>query len=481
LVSDSTLEPDNGQLDPFESAYTEGVTAELEPPPRLSAAEGADGRELLVRATPSEAFALKGCVLTPERAIEGGYVVVGAGREIQSVGEDKPQGVPVHDTEGVITPGLIDLHGHPEFNIFAAWEPPRQFINRYAWRGSDLYHALVREPQNKLLKALPPRTQLRYAEIRALVGGVTAIQGTGGQATTYQDEALVRNVDKWIFGGQRARSMIDLPSGSRGLPELESILAGIEDGKVKAFYIHLAEGRSDNARSREEFDTLVELNALTERTVIIHGTALSADQLGDVKDAGAKLVWSPQSNLRLYGETTRAGEALERGLPVGLGADWLPSGSTSLLAELKVARRSLQEQGHVPKAKKLVDMVTRDAAEIAGLEDRLGTLAAQRPADLVVFDRREEDPWENVVAADPSWIELVMIDGDLAYGRDTLVRKLTDSGDHDRLEPLLAWGKPMLLDTSYRAGEQDSEAPPQLSALRAALIEEYPPVGPIFA
>ena len=90
---------------------------------------------------------------------------------------------------------------------------------------------------------------------------------------------------------------------------------------------------------------LVGLNALTAKTVVIHGTALSRDQLGDMKDAGAKLVWSPQSNLRLYGETTRAADALELGLPVGLGADWLPSGSTSLLAELKVARRCLADQG----------------------------------------------------------------------------------------------------------------------------------------
>ena len=155
------------------------------------------------RAALAEAFALEGCVLTPERAIEKGYVVVGADRTIASVSEAKPQGVPVHRTDGVICPGLIDLHGHPEFNIFAAWEPPREFVNRYAWRGSDLYKELVREPQNKLLGALPPKTQLRYAEIRALVGGVTAIQGTGGQATSYQDEALVRNVDKWIFGEQR--------------------------------------------------------------------------------------------------------------------------------------------------------------------------------------------------------------------------------------------------------------------------------------
>jgi 5-methylthioadenosine/S-adenosylhomocysteine deaminase len=461
-------EPHESDGGPFEAAYTAPVV-EATPPPR----------ELRARAAPAEAVAFKGCVLTPAEAIEEGYVVV-AGKQIQAVQKAKPQGVKTHDTGGVILPGLIDLHGHPEFNVFAAWEPPRRFPNRYAWRGSDLYKELVRRPQDKLLKAVPPKTQLRYAEVRALVGGVTAIQGTGGQATGYQDEALVRNVDKWIFGGQVGRSMIDLPSGSRGLPELESILAGITAGTVKAFYIHLAEGARDNERSTEEFDKLVGLNALTERTVVIHGSALTRDQLGDLKDAGAKLVWSPQSNLRLYAETTRAGDALDLGLPIGLGADWLPSGSTSLLAELKVARRELFDQGAKPKAKKLVDMVTRDAAAIAGLGDELGTLAPGRPADLVVLERRREDPWENVVEADPAWVELVMIDGDLAYGREDWLKGLIAPDRQAGLEPLRAWAKRMLLDTSYAAQPAGGE-PVRLAQLRADLIEHYPPVGPIFA
>jgi cytosine/adenosine deaminase-related metal-dependent hydrolase len=464
------------EFDPFEAAYTAPVT-EAAPPPSLPE-RGV--RELATRAAPAEAIALRGCILTPTQAIEDGYVVVGVGRNIQAVQESKPQSVRVHDTSGVILPGLIDLHGHPEFNVFAAWEPPTQFVNRYAWRGSELYQQLVRGPQNRILKALPPKTQLRYAEVRALVGGVTAVQGTGGLATSYQDEALVRNVDKWIFGGQVGRSMVDLPSGSRGMPELESILKGIAAGDVKAFYIHLAEGRSDNERSRKEFDRLVDLKALTNRTVVIHGTALTKEQLGELKDAGAKLVWSPQSNLRLYGETTRAADALELRLPIGLGADWLPSGSTSLLAELKVARRALMDQGARPAAKNLVDMVTRDAARIAGLEDRLGTLKEGRPADLLVLERRREDPWENVVEADPGWVELVMVDGDLAYGRADWLEQLTNPGEREELESVVAWGKWMLLDTSYTA-RPGAEEPPRLSQLRADLIKEYPPVGPIFA
>jgi hypothetical protein len=47
-------------------------------------------------------------------------------------------------------------------------------------------------------------------------------------------------------------------------------------------------------------------------------------------------------------------------------------------------------------------------------------------------------------------------------------------------EPQLAWGKQMLLDTSYQ-GQPKGDSPPPLSALRADLIKAFPQVGPIFA
>lgn len=462
------------QPDRFEQAYAAGVTEPSRPP-------GDDApRELLARLAPEQAVALGGCVLTPHEQLDPGYVVVANGT-IAAVQAKKPEGVLTVETGGVITPGLIDLHGHPEFNVFAAWEPPRQFDNRYQWRRSELYHRLVRDPQNALLASLPPWTQLRYAEIRALVGGVTAIQGSGEQATRYQDEALVRNVDKWIFGGQVGRSMIDLPSGSRGADTLKGVLDAIAAGTVKAFYIHLGEGKASDPESAGEFTKLKDVDALTASTVIIHGTALTEQDLAEVRDAGAKLVWSPQSNLRLYGETTKAAHALELGVPLALGADWLPSGSTSLLAELKVARDSLALQTSAPPDdRRLVEMVTADAAVVAGLGDKLGLLAEHRPADIAVFERYHDDPWTNVVMALPSWVELVMIGGDVAYGRRGLVEALLGPAATGRFESQLAWGEPMLLDTSYEA-HPGADKVPTLTDLRAALIEQYPQVGPIWA
>jgi 5-methylthioadenosine/S-adenosylhomocysteine deaminase len=85
-----------------------------------------------------------------------------------------------------------------------------------------------------------------------------------------------------------------------------------------------------------------------------------------------------------------------------------------------------------------------------------------------------------VVEADPSWVELVMIDGDLAYGREDWLKELIAEDAQEGLEPLRAWAKRMLLDTSYVA-RPGGEQPPRLAQLRAALIAEYPQVGPIFA
>ena len=47
------------------------------------------------------------------------------------------------------------------------------------------------------------------------------------------------------------------------------------------------------------------------------------------------MVWSPMSNLLLYGATSRVKSARDNGVRIGLGSDWAVSGSKNLLGELK--------------------------------------------------------------------------------------------------------------------------------------------------
>ena len=424
---------------------------------------------------PLDAWALRGTVLTPSRQLDDAYVEI-HGDRIARVTATRPSAARIVHTEGIILPGLIDLHGHPEYNVFAAWEPPKRYVNRYAWRRSKQYAEVVKEPW-KALTAEPTLlpTLTRFAEARALVGGVTAIQGASAKYPS-REEALVRNVDRRIVGEHRARAIVDL--GRTDAADASRLRDQIAAGEVTAVYVHLAEGVDET--SAKEFTDLSDARLLTKATVIIHGTALSRDRLGDLRDAGAKLVWSPQSNLRLYGGTTDVASALEIGLPVALGADWLPSGSPSLLAELQVARRALAAQGASVTARRLVQMVTRDAAGIAGLDHVLGRLAADRVADLLVLERRADDPWESVLASGPPEVQLVAIGGDVAYARPDWLAALLGADAGDEVESVVAWGRPMSVDTRYSLTAPD-EPPPRLEALRAALIARFPQTGPIWA
>jgi cytosine/adenosine deaminase-related metal-dependent hydrolase len=407
--------------------------------------------------------------------------VVVEGGIIKDVTGRKPSGVQALATGGVIAPGLLDLHGHPEFNVFAPWEPPKTFINRGQWRNDPLYQQLVRDPWNQLTKAgssaSVKKAMTRYAEVRAVVGGVTAIQGA---SKDYPDkaEALVRNVDLLIFGSQVARSTVDFDRLRDD--DIASIERSITAGTTKAHYVHLAEGQKTNQASINEFLSFTRSPLFGPATVMIHGTALDRSHFGQLADAGGKLVWSPQSNLRLYNETTDIAAALDAKVPLALGADWMPSGSPSLLHELKVATRYLAEHRIDVSSKQLVDMVTSGAADIAGLGDKLGRLQPDRPADLVVFQRPHEDAYDTVMAAYPSSVELVMIGGDIIFGRADWIHQLSTIEDY---EPLIAWGRQMALDTRFGSPEQTppNGPPRRLADIGRQLIGRYPSIGPIFA
>ena len=136
------------------------------------------------------------------------------------------------------------------------------------------------------------------------------------------------------FPPTRRRSLTRKTSGvtsgtaAAGAP-LADVLAQMKAGQVDAWIIHLAEGVRDGDRrsgdgfsSRGEFATLKSKGLLTDATVIIHGTALEREDFAAMREAqsirsdgmgdgrGAKLIWSPLSNLLLYGETANVYEAL---------------------------------------------------------------------------------------------------------------------------------------------------------------------------
>ena len=133
------------------------------------------------------------------------------------------------------------------------------------------------------------------------------------------------------------------------------------------------------------------------------------------------MVWSPLSNMLLYGKTADMAAARAEGVTIGLGSDWSPSGSKSLLGELKAAHAYSQQNGKLFSARDIVAMATRNAAKLLKWEQGLGSLEAGKRADLIVVRGTDADPYMQLIKAKETDLSLVMIDGIRRYGLPSLM------------------------------------------------------------
>ena len=152
------------------------------------------------------------------------------------------------------------------------------------------------------------------------------------------------------------------------------------------FLLHLSEGVTQSGQAdsiaRRHFlalEVAPDEWAINDRFAGIHAAGLLPEDFDVLAQRGGSMVWSPLSNLLLYGDTARVDAAKRAGVRIGLGSDWSPSGSKNLLGELKVAWLYSQ---HVLdglfSARDIVSMATREAAAILKWEDALGHARARQ-------------------------------------------------------------------------------------------------------
>ena len=111
------------------------------------------------------------------------------------------------------------------------------------------------------------------------------------------------------------------------------------------------------------------------RYALVHGVATDRADYAVMREFDVTLVWSPRSNLALYGETVDLAGAVESSVRIALSTDWSPSGSFTMREELKCARRVASATGVALPAEALWRMSTINGAYALGLEDRYGAIA----------------------------------------------------------------------------------------------------------
>ena len=338
---------------------------------------------------------------------DGAIVAVGAADEAAPPGFEHASRVDA-GPDTVVYPGLIDLHNHIAYNCLGLWIAPGRtepWTARSQWPLDPDYLPSITLPVNALCAA-NGKAVLKYVETKAVVGGVTAIQGSSKVGRPFEGW-MVRNVEYETFrtGVVRVRQAVFSLEEEK---EFRKVRRQLEAGD--AFVYHLSEGTDPSLRA--EYEAMGSRGCIAPRFVGIHCTALGDEQFADWTPRGGSVVWSPFSNLWLYGATTDVAAARARGLRLCLGSDWAPSGTKSLLGELKVAdlynRTAL---GGLLSDLDLCRMVTSNPADALGWEARVGRLKAGLCGDFVVVARGDADVYRNLVLALEQDVQLVAING----------------------------------------------------------------------
>jgi hypothetical protein len=125
----------------------------------------------------------------------------------------------------------------------------------------------------------------------------------------------------------------------------------------------------------------------TEKNVShIHAIALDAKDYYTMAHDQTKLIWSPRSNVSLYGNTAEPQVLARLGGTVALGTDWTYSGSATITRELACAADWNKTQlGGYFSDEDLWRMATINGAKATMTDDKLGSLAAGKLADIAVI------------------------------------------------------------------------------------------------
>ena len=370
-----------------------------------------------------------GDVLAPGKVYLGGSVRVLADGTIGCAGCRCDDGTParhVRCPDSVVSPAFVNPHDHVAY----AHQPPRpasaeRYEHRHDWRLGVRGHLAIP------YEGGAPAVVRAAHELRLLLGGATTVAGGAGH------RGLLRNPDLPDLG----EGLPSAPADSDTFPLDDASGLLLEDGcaygddhtreadveRYGGYLPHLGEG-IDRAAENELSCALDRgFDLIQPNTAVVHAVAPTAEEAAELGARKALVVWSPRSNLSLYGNTAPATLLRNSGVELALGTDWLLSGSMNVLRELACARSFSSR--YLPGAFDDVDlfrMVTDSAARAVGARGVLGRLAPGALADLIVVRRRELDPHSAVVTAGPADIELVLRGGTPLYGRATLLEGLAD-------------------------------------------------------
>ncbi len=402
---------------------------------------------------------ITGDVLAPNTIYQGGQVLVDATGNILYVGCDAAtdaacdaackaaatSATQITCPTGVISPALINTHDHitftqnPPYNplVENPGNPDERYEHRHHWRVGKCSHTPINTSGGATAN------EVRWGELRFLFGGATSTVGSGGQT------GLLRNLDRTTQEGlnQVPANFDTFPLGDTNPPGAcpgalmcSSFGNAVAEGDITAddsYLPHVAEGINDYATN--EFVCLSDQNPghnmVVDKAAFIHAVGLTAPQYAQMAQAGTAIIWSPRSNISLYGDTAIVTEASRLGILIAIGTDWLPSGSMNVPRELQCADYLNKNHfGNYFTDHDLWMMATANAAAVTATDDVIGTLVKGKVGDVTIFNGAVHKDYRAVIDAGAGDVVLVMRSGKVLFGDSSVVSAVPNAGACDDVD-----------------------------------------------
>ena len=434
--------------DTGESTDTGSDTGTSEPDPLeeetcdLGTIEAPPSGECVYTSGSGDGVLLVGTVLEPNKVTDNGGVYIDEDGVIQCVGcsclTDHLDAPRIVCNDSSISPGLINAHDHmgwmggePYVATEAGEDPLLRYEHRHDWRKGKRNHPKISQSKGEHQGA---KSQ-RWGEMRFSLGGTTSINGSGSV------DGFLRNLDRsGSMEGLSAESVkYDTFPLSDSDGELRSedcgySLPGADEFSSESAYTpHVSEGIDTEARN--EFlclstDSYGGVDALGGNTAIIHGVGMSAPDVQVMAADGMKLIWSPRSNISLYGETAPVTMYHSFGVPIAIGTDWVLSGSMNTNRELACADYlNTTHYNSFFSHQDLWAMATINGARAMNMDGQIGSIGVGKVADIAIFKQNGMGPYEAVVKGELQDVALVLRGGDVLNGDANLVAQLNGSCD----------------------------------------------------
>ena len=350
----------------------------------------------------------------------------------------------------LLMPGLVNTHTHAPMTLFRGLADDLELMT---WLNEHIFPAEANSVNPEMVYwcsklaavemilagtttvadgyFLEDRVAQAFADcgLRAVAAqGVLDFPAPGVPDPAKNVEAAAVFIDAWQDRNDLVTPAIFCHSPYTCSPETLKRAKEMARQKNVKLFVHVAETEAEVKQIQEQHNTtpvryLNSLGILDRHTICVHCVWLDDEEMEILARSNATVSTCPQSNMKLGAGIAPLKELLSRNIPVGLGTDGCASNNTlDLFQEMDRCAKLHKVKDLDPTALpagQILQMATRGGAEILGLQEKIGSLAPGKAADLVLLDLQQPhlQPFYSqdllVYAANGADVSSVIINGRL--------------------------------------------------------------------